>query len=52
MDVLDGESFSFSLTLRDGTKISASGENAFPSNYGNFRKELRLFADTVLGLQE
>lgn len=52
MDVLDGEGFSFSLTLRDGTKISASGENAFPSDYGSFRKELRSFADKVLGPQE
>ena len=52
MDVLDGEGFSFSLTLRDGTKISASGENAFPGNYGSFRKELRSFADKVLGPQE
>ena len=52
MDVLNGEGFSFSLTLRDGTKIAASGENAFPSNYRSFRKELRLFADKLLGSQE
>ena len=52
MDVLDGEGFSFSLTFRDGTKISASGENAFPGNYSRFRKELRSFADKVLGPQE
>ena len=52
MDVLDGEGFSFSLTLRDGTKIAASGENAFPSNYRSFRKELRLFADKLFGSQE
>jgi hypothetical protein len=52
MDVLDGEGFSFSLTLRDGTKISASGENAFPVNYQHFRKVLRRFADKALGPQE
>ena len=52
MDVLDGEGFSFSLTLRDGTKVSASGENAFPANYRSFRRELRLFADKLLGGQE
>ena len=52
MDVLDGEGFSFSLSLRDGTKISASGENAFPANYRSFRNELRNFADKILGSQE
>ncbi len=52
MDVLDGEGFSFSLTLRDGTKISAAGENAFPGHYRNFRNELRNFADKILGPQE
>lgn len=52
MDVLDGEGFSFSLMLRDGTKISASGENAFPTHYSTFRRELRLFADKLLGGQE
>ena len=52
MDVLDGEGFSFSLTLRDGTNISASGENAFPANYNIFRKEIRRFIDKILGNQE
>lgn len=52
MDVLDGEGFSFSLLLRDGTKVSANGENAFPANYRSFRRELRLFADKLLGGQE
>ena len=52
MDVLDGEGFSFSLTLRDGTSIEASGENKFPKGYAAFRKDLNDFADKVLGPQE
>ncbi len=32
-NVLDGESFSFSATVNDGTTISAGGSNAYPKNY-------------------
>ncbi|MBQ4325702.1 MAG: hypothetical protein IJC28_02150, partial [Mailhella sp.] len=42
MDVLDGEGFSLSLTFRDGTQITASGENKFPEGYRSFRHDLRL----------
>ena len=52
MDVLDGEGFSFSLSFRDGTKVTASGENKFPEGYRAFRKELNSFADRMLGVQE
>ena len=52
MDVLDGEGFSLSLTFRDGTQITASGENKFPAGYRSFRHDLRLFADNILGSQE
>ena len=52
MDVLDGEGFSFSLAFRDGTKVTASGENKFPEGYSAFRRELNSFADRVLGVQE
>ena len=52
MDVLDGEGFSFSLMLRDGTSAEARGENKFPEGYEDFRKELKAFADKILGRQE
>ena len=52
MDVLDGEGFSLSLTFRDGTQITASGENKFPADYRSFRHDLRLFADNILGSRE
>lgn len=52
MDVLDGEGFHLSIAFRDGMKISASGENKFPAGYQSFCKELRFFADKVLGPQE
>lgn len=34
--VLDGTMFSFEAEMRDGTRISARGSNAFPQNYGAF----------------
>ncbi|MBQ4616603.1 MAG: hypothetical protein IJB29_07875 [Mailhella sp.] len=52
MDVLDGEGFSLSLTFRDGTQITANGENKFPADYRSFRHDLRLFSDNILGSQE
>lgn len=33
-DVLDGSSMSFNCTMSDGRKLSASGSNNFPNNYG------------------
>ena len=38
--VLDGDSFSMTLTLKDGTDISASGYMEWPNNYSNVRNEL------------
>ena len=38
--VLDGDSFSMSLTLKDGTNISASGYMKWPENYIKVRNEL------------
>lgn len=32
-DVLDGDSFSLTLRLADGTEIAASGNNAYPEGY-------------------
>ena len=34
--VLDGTMFSFEAEMRDGSRISARGSNAFPQNYGAF----------------
>lgn len=36
-DILDGYSMSFSCTMADGRKLSASGSNNFPYNYGAVR---------------
>ena len=38
--VLDGNSFSFSLTTKDNKTIDASGYMMWPSNYRNVRDEL------------
>ena len=38
--VLDGNSFSFSLRLKDESSISASGYMKWPKNYREVRKEL------------
>jgi len=38
--VLDGDSFSFSLTTEEGINISASGYMRWPDNYGNVKSTL------------
>lgn len=38
-DVLDGDSFSFTLTYNDGINIYASGYMSWPENYRNVRDE-------------
>lgn len=38
-NVLDGDSFSFSLTTNGDTHVSASGYMKWPENYGNVRGE-------------
>ena len=40
MDVLDGNSFSMSLTEKDGTNTSAHGYMMWPDNYHEVRDEL------------
>ena len=39
-DVLDGEGFSLTLTLDDGSTVQASGENSFPPGYYEAVREL------------
>lgn len=47
-NVLDGDSFSFSVKLGDGRYISASGYEAYPSNYGEVRNAiLNLFKQNM-----
>jgi len=38
--VLDGDSFSMTISLKDGTYISASGYMEWPENYSKVRNEL------------
>ena len=46
--VSDGEGFSLDIRFADGERLTASGTNAFPDGYGNFRNGLReLFAPYV-----
>lgn len=48
MELDSGESFVFQLGLSDGTKVEASGYNAFPDNYGTFQSGLlQLLEDQV-----
>ncbi len=44
-NVLDGNSFSFSLTTKDGKNISASGYMMWPDNYGIVKNELKMIFD-------
>ena len=39
-NVLDGDSFSFSITMMDGDSISASGYMMWPEHYRDVREEL------------
>ena len=39
--VLDGEGFLLTITWENGFSIHASGENAFPARYGDFRDAVR-----------
>lgn len=46
--VLDGENFSLSITLADGSSISASGNNAFPDDYADASSEIQtLFSGLI-----
>lgn len=46
--VLDGEMFSLTFTLRDGTSIEATGDNSFPANYHVATAEIKKLLDTAL----
>jgi len=48
MHVLDGKGFTLHIAFRDGSEVSAKGENAFPHDYEAFHRALRQFADRVL----
>lgn len=44
----DGSSFTLSLTLSDGTAVSAHGNNAFPENYADVYAAIRALYDEVM----
>ncbi len=46
--MLDGKGFSFSVQYADGTVISASGENSFPSGYNNFANDIQNLLQPLL----
>ena len=47
-DVLDGDSFRFSIEKKDGTSIHASGYMMWPTNYRNVREEFKnIFNDLI-----
>ena len=47
-NVLDGDSFAFSINMKDGKSISASGYMKWPTNYGNVKKELKEIFDSFI----
>ena len=47
-NVLDGDSFGFSLEYADGRTVEASGYMRFPQGYGEARDEIWSFLDGVL----
>ena len=47
-DVLDGDSFSFSLEYADGRRVSAGGYMRFPQGYRELREALTTFLDRIL----
>lgn len=47
-NVMDGSSFSLSITLADGTTVSARGSNKFPDGYGDAEREIcTLFEELI-----
>lgn len=44
--VMDGSSFTLSVTLADGSTISAHGSNAFPDNYSEVSDAIRTMYET------
>ncbi len=47
-NVLDGNSFSFSLDTKDGDSISASGYMMWPDNYRNVKSELEEIFESLI----
>ena len=47
-NVLDGDSFSFSLYEKDGTNISASGYMMWPDHYRDVKTELKEIFDSFI----
>lgn len=45
--VLDGDGFSLRIRFNDGTKMSASGSNACPDNYGEFEDRMSEILDPL-----
>ncbi len=48
-NVLDGDSFHFYVTFKDGKSISASGYMMYPTNYGSVEKELEEIFESLIG---
>lgn len=48
-DVLDGDSFGLHIRFADGRVIDASGNNAFPKDYGKREQALFQYLDKLLG---
>ncbi len=49
--VSDGSGFSLAIGYSDGSSVEASGDNKFPSNYGEAAKEItEVLSQQVLGL--
>lgn len=46
-DVLDGDSFSFSLRYNDDEKVSASGYMMYPNYYDKFQKEFEEYVSSL-----
>ena len=46
--VMDGSTFTLSITCSDGTTISAHGNNAFPENYADVSAEIRTLYDELM----
>ena len=51
-DVLDGASFGLHIRFVDGTVIAASGNNAWPSEYGKRKEALFQYLDGLLDVKE
>lgn len=46
--VMDGSSFSLEMTLSDGTKVTAHGNNSFPDRYSEAYSEIRSLYESLM----